>query len=301
MSRRRRRHKSDALWQHPHDEHAVRAQRAPGRWRAAHGLRYRCHMHFRPFSLALLALVLVTTAHPLLAQTTISANTRMASRADLERLQASYELLAASTAYSERTRAKARLKAEEVRRRLRDGDFRVGDRMLLRVDGGVTINDTITVGDGPRIQIPGIRQVELAGVLRSELPVKVTAEVREIVREATVAVRPLTRIAVFGAVATPGYFSVPAETTLDQLISLAGGPTANAKTEELRLIRGETVVLRPSEVFEAIANGGTLNGLDTRDGDILEIARRDQGWQMANTVQLITVLVAPLITFLLLR
>lgn len=173
--------------------------------------------------------------------------------------------------------------------------------MLLRIGGAVAFNDTITVSDGVRLQIPGVRLVELRGVLHSELEPKVTAEVREIVREATVNVRPLMRVAVFGAVTRPGYLSVPPETTLDQLLSLAGGPTANARTEQLRLLRGEVVVMRPGEVFDAIASGLTLDALDVREGDVMDVGRRDQGWQMTNTVQLITVLVSPLITFLLLR
>lgn len=258
-------------------------------------------MLLRPALLVVLAAAVAGLVPPLRAQSAVTASSRMATRADLERLQGSYEQLAASTAYSERTRAKARSQAEEVRRRLREGDFRVGDRVLLRVDGGVTVNDTFTVNDGPRIEIPGIRQVELLGVLRSELQTKVTVEVREIVKEATITVRPLTRVAVFGAVTSPGYFSVPSETTLDRLLTLAGGPTENARTDNLRLMRGETVLLRTNEVAAAIAQGRTLEALDMRDGDILEMGRRDGGWQTANTLQLLTVLVGPVITFLLLR
>jgi hypothetical protein len=251
--------------------------------------------------LVLLAAAVSGGARPLTAQTAVSAQSRMATRTELERLQGSYDQLAASTAYSERTRAKARAQAEEVRRRLRDGDFRVGDRIIVRVDGGVSTNDTLTVSEGPRIQIPRVRQVELAGVLRSELSTKVGIEVREIVKEATVTVQPLTRIAVYGAITEPGYYSVPLETTLDQLISLAGGPTENARPDHLKLMRGETVLLTGSEVMAAIARGETLQGLETRDGDVLELERRDQGWQTQNTVQLLTVFVGPLITFFLLR
>jgi len=293
--------KSDAPRQHSPDERAADLQRAALRWRAAQCLRYRCAMRFRPVLLVVLAAAFAGVAASLSAQVAPTSNSRMATRADLERLQVSYDQLAASTAYSERTRAKARAQSDEVRRRLRDGDFRVGDRVLLRVDGGVTVNDTFTVSDGPRIEIPGVRQVDLLGVLRAELQTKVTVEVREIVKEATITVRPLTRVAVFGAVTAPGYFSVPSETTLDRLLTLAGGPTENARTDQLRLLRGETVLLRTGEVAEAIAQGRTLEALDARDGDILEMGRRDGGWQTANTLQLLTVLVGPVITFLLLR
>lgn len=247
------------------------------------------------------ALASTGAAHPLVAQTPVTSHTRMATRADLERLQVSYEQLAASTAYGDRTRAKARSQAEEVRRRLREGDFRVGDRIIVRVAGGAAVLDTVTVTDGQRIEVSGVRQVDLAGVLRAELSTKVTTEVREIVKEATVSVLPLTRIAVYGAVVRPGYYAVPLETTLDQLISVAGGPTENARPERVRLMRGDVVILNGADVLEAIAQGRTLDALDTREGDVLDVERRDQGWQTANTVQIITVLLSPLITFLLLR
>ena len=53
--------------------------------------------------------------------------------------------------------------------------------------------------------------------------------------------------------------------------------------------------------MQAIAQGRTLDGLDTREGDVLEVERRDQGWTTQNTVQVVMVLVTPLITFFLLR
>ena len=260
----------------------------------------------RHFLASLLAVTVVGpgVATPLPAQVgsgALTATSRMASRVELERLQASYAQLAASTAYGERTRTKARAQAEDVRRRLQDGDFRVGDQVIVRIDGGVTVFDTLTVLEGRRLQIPNVRVVELGGVLRTELSTKVATEVREIVREATVTVRPLTRIAVFGAVQSPGYFAVPSETTLDQLITLAGGPTDAARPDHIRLMRGETVVLSCYEVARAIASGLTLDGLDTREGDVLELERREQGWTTQNTVQVVMVLITPLITFLLLR
>jgi SLBB domain len=238
---------------------------------------------------------------PLPAQDAAAGSTRTASRADLERLQAEYEQQASSTGYSERARAKARLLAVETARRLREGDFRVGDRIHVRVDGGVSVEDTATVTAGPRIQVRGIRQIELAGVLRSELALKVTAEVREIVKEATVSVRPLTRVAVFGAVAGPGYFAVPVETTLDQLISLAGGPTTDARTGRMRLLRAGEVFLDGSDVTAAIAAGRTIDALDARDGDVLELETVSAGWQLQNTMQVLGVLISPVIAFFLLR
>jgi hypothetical protein len=225
----------------------------------------------------------------------------MAARADLERLQVSYEQLAASTAYGERTRAKARAQAEEVRRRLREGDLRVGDLIIVRINGGVTVDDTLTVLEGRRLQIPGVRQVELDGVLRAELATKVSTEVREIVREATVTVRPLTRIAVFGAVRSRAIS--PSHRDDARPAHHAGRRTDRRRTTRAHSPASWRDGRAPqgAEVMAAIAQGRTLDGFDTREGDVLEVERRDQGWTTQNTVQVVMVLVTPLITFFLLR
>lgn len=252
-------------------------------------------------ALLMSALGLIAESHPLSAQPRATSSWRMASRADLEIQLSTFDRLVASTAYGERTRAKARREAESIRRRLSEGDFRVGDRVLLRVDGGVSVDDTVTVMDGVRITVRGIRQIELAGVLRSEILTKVATEVTEVVKNATVSVRPLTRVAVFGAVEEPGYLSVPFETTLDQLLSLAGGPTANAAPDRMRLMRADTVLLGGREVTAAIAQGRTLEALDLREGDVLDVTRGSAPWDRSNTLQIVLVILSPLVTLLLLR
>lgn len=294
--------KGDARRQHLNDERAAEVQRYGGARHNACGIVPA--MRIRAWSgrrLPFIALSIVIGAAVADAQAPISPSTRMASRADLERLVTSYEQLAASTAYGERTRAKARTEADAVRRRLRDGDFRVGDQILVRVDGPVSLDDTVTVVEGPRLMVRGIRTVELTGVLRSELATKVTVEVTEVVRTATVNVRPMSRVAVFGAVAQPGFIAVPPETTLDQLLSRAGGPTDNGRTDQIRVMRGSEVIMRAPEVMAAIAQGRTLDALDLREGDVLEVPRRDQGWQMQNTLQIVTLVISPVLTFLLVR
>ncbi len=251
-------------------------------------------------AVALLLVVPGATSRPLSAQA-VSSSSRTATRVDLERQLVSYEQLTASTAYSERTRSKARRETDAIRRRLSEGDFRVGDRVILRVDGSVSISDTVTVQDGVRITARGIRQIELAGVLRSELLVKVATEITEIVKNATVSVQPLTRVAIFGAVVNPGYHSVTFDTTIDQLLSLAGGPAVNAAPDKMRLMRADTVLMSGREVTTAIAEGRTVEALDLREGDVLDVLRGTQPWDRSNTLQIVSVVLSPIITFLLLR
>ncbi len=214
--------------------------------------------------------------------------TRSASRADLESAAAELDQLAASTAYSERLRARARTDATKIRVRLTEGDFKAGDRIMLVIEGQLAVNDTLTVLDGARLQVPGFRAVSIAGVLRSELEAKLRTELTDVVRNATVSARPLIRLAVFGAVAQPGYVSVPPETTLDDLLMSAGGPTTTAEIENLRLVRSDTVLVGSSAIRAAVAQGRTVGAFDLTDGDALFVPEKGLPWDRNAVLQVVT-------------
>lgn len=225
----------------------------------------------------------------------------MATRGELEVAAEEYDRLAASTAYSESARARARIEAAALRRRLSEGDFRVGDRLLLRIEGQVMIDDTVSVIDGPQIMVRGIRQVSLAGALRSEVETLLRAEVNEVVPRSTVTASPLMRLSVLGAVTRPGFLSVPATTTLDRLITLSGGPAASAAIDRITIERADTVVVTETTVQRAMAAGSTVEALGLIDGDALVVPLQSPPWDRPQAIQLITSLVIPLLTIFLIR
>jgi len=231
----------------------------------------------------------------------LSSSRRMASRAELETASEEFDRLAASTAYSEAVRARARTEAAAIRRRLTEGDFQAGDRLLLRVEGQVMLDDTVTVLDGQRITVRGIRQVSLAGTLRSELETFLRAELNEIVRNTTVSATPLMRMSVLGSVTRPGFLSVPQSTTLDRLITLAGGPVANAGIARMTLTRADTLIATAQTVQRAMANGTTLEALGVIDGDALVVPPQNPPWDRTQALQLVTAIVFPLLTLFLVR
>lgn len=226
----------------------------------------------------------------------VVALARTATREELEGAVSQLDRLAASTAYGAETRSRARAQASQARRRLTDGDFRVGDRLLLRVGGSVAVDDTVTVLEGVRIDVRGIRQVSLVGVLRSELDRKLLADLTEVVRNATVSARPLLRMAVFGSVARPGYLSVPSETTVDHVLTLAGGPVANADAQSTTLMRGDTLLLDREQVMLAVVDGATLDELGVFDGDALIVPQQRAPWDRASTLSIISLFLAPVLT-----
>lgn len=223
--------------------------------------------------------------------------TRPELLSELERLAQ----LAQSPAYGERLREDAARQANDVRRRLAAGDFAVGDRFIVSVAGSVPLEDTVLVLAGPQARVGNFGAVQLSGVLRSELHDRVLELVRGTVLDASVEVRPLLRLAVYGSVSTPGYLLVPPETRVDELLTLAGGPSTEADLQKMQVIRADTVILRGSDVLGAIASGRTVAQLGLAQGDLLSLRPRPPPWDRASVLQIVALFATPIITFLAVR
>lgn len=261
---------------------------------------------------ALLSLLLVLGSS-LPAQSYAALSAWTASRPVLERRITELEGLVASTAYSEDTRARARRELEDTRRRLSEGDFRIGDRIYVEVDatalsGGeaiptqvLDVRDTVTVLSGSRIIVRGVGEIGLAGVLRSELQGRINAAVNEVVLNARSSARPLVRIAVFGSVARPGFFIVPMESRLDDVVMLAGGPVQDAASEQIRVLRGDVEVLSSDEVRSMIANGVVIGEMGIQEGDNIYVSRGRQRLDRQQTLQFTFLFLSPLLSGLIFR
>lgn len=226
----------------------------------------------------------------------------MASRAELTSTLEMLDASAASTAYSDRLRDRAREDAAQVRNRLTAGDFSVGDRIKLRVTGPTQLVDTtLAVGDSLTLNVPGIKQVRLYGVLRSELESTLGRDLGEVVRQVQVSARPLIRIAVLGQVTAPGFLAVPPETLVDELITLSGGPAATAALDNMSVVRRDTVLWDGDELSGAIARGRTVAALNLRDGDALVVPLQGEPWGRAAALQIASYFIGPLITILIVR
>ena len=222
--------------------------------------------HYLPalfLSLLFLTLPVAATAQlPLDADPGRSVRTR----ADLERLLSEYEAALASPAYSESVKRTIREDAERVRQRLAEGDFRVGDRIELYIQGEPNFPDTITVEPGPSITLELFGRISLAGVLRSEIASHLQKEIGRFIRDPVVRATAQMRLSVIGAVGSPGFYTMPAETLLGDAIMMAGGP-AGTTFEDLRIERGGQRLYEGEVVQEALREGLTLDQLNLQAGD----------------------------------
>jgi protein involved in polysaccharide export with SLBB domain len=191
------------------------------------------------------------------------------SRTDLEQLLARYEANAGSPAYSDALRAQARRQAGLIRARLEQGDFQIGDQIALSVEGEEPLTSTFVVQDGPSIVLPVIGTLSLRGVLRSELEPHLRTAIGKYIRDPAVQARSSIRIMIMGAVVKRGYFVVPADMVVSDLLTLAGGPSPTARLDELQVQRGGEELWGGEAFQQAIIEGRTLDQLGFRAGDQL--------------------------------
>jgi protein involved in polysaccharide export with SLBB domain len=194
-----------------------------------------------------------------------------------------------SAAVTQAEQSRNPLQAAALRQRLREGDFRPGDRIVLTVVSDAPHTDTLLVRAGRVIDLPGSTVLPLTGVLRSELKDLVTAEVLKYVKAQEVVVTPLTRIAVLGEVARPGYFAFRSDVPITDAIMLAGGPTAAADIERTVVKRAGRAYRSADETRQALATGLTLDQFGLSAGDELVVARQRQLINPAATAVLGTI------------
>jgi protein involved in polysaccharide export with SLBB domain len=226
--------------------------------------------------LAMAALTCLTWVGSLTGQTGSSSDpTRFyVSRSDLKALLEQYEASAESPAYSGAVRQDARETAIEIRERLEQGDFRPGDRIALDVRGEDALPDTLQVQPGPALVVGIFGEISLAGVLRSELQDHLTRELSRFIRDPVVHSRSMIRLAVDGAIVAPGFYVVPADMLLGETLMTAGGPGTQADMNGIRVLRGESILLDENDVAQAIVDGRSLDQLNIRAGDRIEVGER---------------------------
>jgi protein involved in polysaccharide export with SLBB domain len=198
------------------------------------------------------------------------------------------ELFATSPVYSERLRRQIQWEADLLRGRLEQGDFRVGDRVLLSVEGETELSKTYAVDSNRSLTLPLVGEVPLAGVLRSEIQGHLEIEIARYVRDPVVRAWPLIRLSMMGSVARPGFYSVPGDALISDALMLAGGPGAGAQLDGLRIERGVERVWGRDRLRTAMMDGSTLGELGLQNGDEIFVpTRTSRGFTIIRLIPMI--------------
>jgi protein involved in polysaccharide export with SLBB domain len=154
--------------------------------------------------------------------------------------------------------------------------LQVGDQLNLFVVNEPNFSKTFVVAAGRVLVLPGLPEIPLRGVLRSELQTHLTEKLKAYIREPEVRAETLIRLSIFGAVGSPGFYQVPAINLAGDAIMAAGGPAGNADPSKT-VIRRAGVEIWTREAFqEALIQGLTLDQLNLRAGDELFIGERSR-------------------------
>jgi protein involved in polysaccharide export with SLBB domain len=258
------------------------------------------HRWLKGIAPALLALALFPTWT--LAQATPAPNWDAAglqlTRAELQEMLARHEQVVGSSSWSDALKARSKADADLIRRRLAEGDFQVGDQIQLSIlgEGNTPLSQqmgqmpmTVSVAPGRKLSIPTLGEIELQGVLRSELQEKTREFVGRFVRNPVVRTTSQIRLAVQGQVGQPSFSVVlPAESILAELIRMAGGTTPNADMAKAHIKRGTDRIWEAEALQKALADGRTLDQMQLRSGDELNVPSASAG-RSANVLRAVTI------------
>lgn len=200
-----------------------------------------------------------------------------ATREQLQALLATFEQGSSQSGYSDAVRRIARSEADLIRDRLEEGDFQVGDQIDLSVTGIQALTTTFTVSEGRVLLLPEIGAVPLRGLLRSELQEGLTEHLRKFIRDPEVFARAKIRLSVWGSVGNPGYHVVPSDMLLTDVLASAGQPTQGARQDEMKIKRGDEVIWEGDALAQAIIDGRTLDQMNLRAGDQIEVPGASTG------------------------
>ena len=222
---------------------------------------------------------------PRAAVAQVNVNEAEATRAQLESLYT-------------RLSAKERVYAEAValKERLDEGDYQVGDRIILTVRGDTALSDTFAVNASRAIELPNIGAVPLQGVLRSELQAHMTEVLSHYLKSPEITTKSLIRIAILGQVARPGFLYLPATSVASDAFAAAGGLTPTSDLKKAKITRNGQVLLEGQALQNDFANGRTLDQMNMQSGDEILVGEKPPGGSAGRTIIFIGAIAGAILT-----
>ena len=189
------------------------------------------------------------------------------SRAQIEADIAAAQKIINSPGYSARVKQVKRRELRLLQSRLEEGDLQPGDQILLSVQGEKDLTGTFPVSGTRTITLPGLTDVGLRGVLRSELEDHLRQEIGKYLRNPIVHVQTTVRVSILGSVGKPGFYQVESGKMVGDAIMVAGGPTPGIDPAKTQVERAGTIILDREAFNAALTAGKTIDQMNLRAGD----------------------------------
>jgi protein involved in polysaccharide export with SLBB domain len=147
-----------------------------------------------------------------------------------------------------------------------------GDQIRIVVWRKPEMSGDFAVAGNGTILHPLYREVQVTGVPLSVVEDRLRTFLLRYDTNPQFVIQPLVRVIVGGEAKSPNIYSVPPETTVQQAVAMAGGPTDRGALDDVRMVRDRQEVRvdlsRPNS--EAAL-------LQIRSGDVILIGRRGTG------------------------
>ncbi len=229
----------------------------------------------------------------------VDARRPVATRAQLQQALEEAEALANSDAYSAAFRDEKRQEAALLRERLIEGDFYVGDQITISMAGDSGISGIKLVGPGRVLSLPGLADIPVRGVLRSEIEPYLTEQIGRFVRDPQVKARALIRLTFMGGVGKPGFYQMDADLILSDALMQAGGIGNQTELKDSKVTRstasGTEVILDGAAFTKAVTEGVNLDQLNLRAGDVIEVGEKSKS-DLFTTLRTIAIVPALIIS-----
>jgi len=237
-------------------------------------------------STALVTSGLLSAQTPPVPEARLDMRRAQATRAELQASLIQIDSILQSPGYSSRIREAKRREADLIRERLVDGDLQVGDSVRITVLNEAQLSGAFVVGAGRVLTLPGLPDIPLRGILRSEAEGYLTERLSQYIRGPSVRVQTSIRMSIMGAVGRPGFYQVPADFLVSDAIMLAGGPAGAADPNRTVIRRTTSVLYSQDQVRDALVRGVTLDQLNLRAGDEMVVDQTQV--QRRSTLSIVT-------------
>lgn len=198
----------------------------------------------------------------------------LATRAELQLALDEADKIANSDAFSPSFRQEKRDEAAVLRERLLEGDFFVGDQLNISLVGDSGFSGTYTIQFGRMLTLPGLPDVPMKGVLRSEVQDYVTQQVGRFIKDPQLKVRPLIRLTFMGGIGRPGFYQMDADILLSDALMQAGGIGNSTELKRSEVKRSGEKIIEGDAIEKGVIEGITLDQLNLRAGDEITVGQK---------------------------
>ena len=140
----------------------------------------------------------------------------------------------------------------------------------------IDISGIYTIDSRGFIMLPIKGKIKVIGLNRITLAEKIIDEFKEYFTDPYIEITPLIRVTLMGPFYKPGSYRISQESSLWELIDLAGGPRENCNLNSIKIVRGDKDVKK--NLLLSFEKGFTLEEIGVQSGDqIVAKAKREFG------------------------